>query len=210
MGANMIMTIIYSFLGAAWRALWGGWNPLKATGFEFKKALKLVLNYGLSFAAGFFLLAGDYSWPIAALFGLATALTIGVSIAHPLGHGWAHGMGTEVKPAPDPSKPDRLDYFDGGPLHLCVAVFWGNYAVAMFVLGGALTAITHSGAGIVYGLCGLLTPVPHILAQVIDRLFKPKYQPDGQGFLFDGATRFGELGLGAIIFGALPLAMWVA
>lgn len=189
------MILFYTIVGALWRRWFGGWNPLRSFGLELKKPHKLFINYALAYVMGF-LLFNDL------LFGLVVA-PIAIAIAHPNGHGWGMAMG---------------NWNPNGtlPTHVCIAIFLGNYGIAMAATGLLWNLIYHSQAGYFYAAMGLLCWVPHWAAQ---HVIKPLCQKIGfigwEGKnLFIGEVSdpvpFGELGLGALLYGGLPMAYWIS
>lgn len=134
------------------------------------------------------------------------------------GHGWAHGMGTEAKIVATvfDGKGKEVKITEPGPeggtLPLCVLVFWGNYATATMLAGLAWAATSDSDAGLWYAPVGLLTPIPYLVAWYALPWAKwgpPGSQPTPGAFL-GAPTAIGELGIGGLLYGALPLAAWIA
>lgn len=130
------------------------------------------------------------------------------------GHGWAHGMGTEDNEFLTFSNGNiKRTYSEGGPLGICIAVFLGNYGVAMMVAGIVWTIGTRSMAGLLYALMGLLVWVGYWAVQ--QAWFPWGWWPfkdrDGtKGHFIDSRTSVGELTLGGLLCGGMPLAAWIA
>lgn len=174
--------------GALARRHWGGWG----------KSIKWVR--GLAFFAlgiainttAFAIYLGEGLSDKALLIGFLTGIIPQASLWFARGHGFAHGMG---------SVPNR-------PAALCIVVFLGNYAAALSMQGIILDAFEIQTHGAMAAF-GFLTPLPHYLAARIDfgKIFGLKMMPADQGHFYDGFTVFGELGLGAVMFGSLPAAL---
>lgn len=127
------------------------------------------------------------------------------------GHGWAHGMGTEAGP-PDQTWKNGTPNPNGGPLNLCIPMFLGNYGVAMMVAGIAWTIGTISMAGLLYALMGLLVWVGYWAVQQawFPWGWGPFKDRDGtKGHFIDSRTSVGELTLGGLLCGGMPLAAWI-
>lgn len=175
--------------GALARRHWGGWlhSNKYVRGIVFL-ALGAVISLAAVWVAHHLFLS-----PCAAVVAGLIGLIPQYSIWRVVGHGWAQGMGTW---------PDH-------PLPLCRVIFHGNYAIALAIQGAGLSFIYHGYAPQILIAIGLLAWIPHWLAQQVDfgKILGLTMRPADQGYFYDSKTVWGELGLGAIMFGALPAAL---
>lgn len=183
---------MFIILGALIRRYWGGWlRPVDAVKKIFIIPAITVIAYttmrdiDLALFAG--VIIGCSIWFINSLF-----FFMPESFKFVFRHAWAQEMGFN---------PEH-------PLWKCIIVYWVIYWIPMIMVGCAWFLSMHSKAGLIYSLLGVLTPLPHYMAQ----LFKAKwmFKDPTKGYFIDGPTCFGELGLGAILIGGFSIAASIA
>lgn len=183
-----LLSFVSIVAGALARRHWGGWGHSikwhRGLGFLALGVLIAVAALSCTLPEGF----GHR----ALIFGFFAGIIPQLSIWFVQGHGWAQAMGMW---------PER-------PLGVCVAVFLGNYGAALALQGFVLSLDGIDDGHDILTVMGLLTPLPHYLCQRVDfgKLLGWEMKPADMGHFYDGRTVFGELGLGAIMFGALPIA----
>ncbi len=197
-----ILTVFSIIAGALARRHWGGWG-------RSHKIVRGVAFFGLGIAIAISGLSAVMPEGLsyqAAILGFFVGLIPQASLWFVKGHGFAHGMGHEA--GLDSEGKRTITRPEGGTLPLCIVVFLGNYGAALALQGALLDAfeIGHHGFMVLFGL---LTPLPHWLCWNVDfeKLLNIKPAPADQGHFYDGRTVIGELGLGAIMFGALPATL---
>lgn len=189
---GMICLCLFSIItGALARRHWGGWG-------NSNKYVRGVAFFALGIAISLLACVLTYGQqpPLVALicWGIM-GLIPQASIWFVKGHGWAQGMGTW----PDHTFP------------LCRVIFLGNYAIALALQGVILSFLIAGHAPQILVIIGLMTWIPHWLTQQVDfgKIFGLTMRPADQGYFYDSRTIWGELGLGAIMFGGLPAALLV-
>lgn len=180
----ILLGLLTGIIGAVFRRYWGGWESPKHW-------VKLIIGFTLPIVITFL---GCGNLELAVLAGLF----IGLGFLNP-DHAefMRFGVPSGDKPNPSPLK--------------CFTVYSLSYGLFPFLLGGISTIMGqgHWYAAF-YGLAGAVAAGIYWLGAKywpIDKQFlKTGKTADGKDcFFIDCKTAIGELGLGAAIFGLLPL-----
>lgn len=190
---SSLIAALCLFVGAFLRRFFGGWEAD-----TIEHILKIGIVIGVSIIVGLFTL---YSSSAA----LAYAICMVAAFLNPF-HAKGQRMGS------------------GGPPSLLGSILWmsGSYGFVTLITGILLTFLDRSAWPLAYCLCGFLVSGPYLLGRYIlsplfggidaqgnfvRPLWKTAITADGKPVWFiDSPTAIGELGLGALLIGGLPLA----
>lgn len=177
-----IMSFLYAIIGGVFRRYWGGWldwPKYDEKALINKNRLKRAFGYILAFVLMYGVTLNLYVSLIACLF---------------VGSVW-----WAIK---NHAKSMTMGYGDW-PLWKCAGNFILWYGGAMLITGASWAFLCNSAAGWVYAAFGLIVWVPHWIAQ---RFFAWVPEQPNAAIFIDARTAVGEVGLGAIVFGAMAWA----
>jgi hypothetical protein len=181
-----IETVVFIFVGAFFRRFWGGWEGSDVPEAHFFKI-------GVCLALSILLGVLTFHYATTALFFGGAMLVTFLNPFH--------------------SKGQRMGF--GGPPSLVGSVLWmsGSYGVLAFLVSG-ITAWSEKAAWpLLFAPLGLLASGGYLIAFYVLPRLSSTFNPNaftakvklGNAYLIDGPPAIGELCLGALLIGGMPL-----